>query len=106
MEKIKKNLHCKYVTANDIEAVNAFFKLSETERIIPALESSPAIAYTIKLSEKLINLSFKGYFILGNFQDNSGITVINMLVCFFSALTYYTYPEYCPFHLDLGNCYY
>ncbi len=68
----------KYVTVNDVEAVNAFFELSETEGIIPALESSHAIAYAIKLSEKvknkniLINLSGRGdkdlAFILENFS--------------------------------------
>ena len=37
-----------YVTATDEEAVDAFFKLSRYEGIIPALESSHAIAYAMK----------------------------------------------------------
>ena len=75
LDKIKR---VKYVMVNDKEAVNAFYELSETEGIIPALESSHAIAYAIKLSEKvknkniLINLSGRGdkdlAFILENFS--------------------------------------
>ena len=37
-----------YVAASDAEAVDAFFKLSRLEGIIPALESSHAIAYAMK----------------------------------------------------------
>ncbi len=57
----------KYVSITDEEALDAFFKLSKTEGIIPALESSHAIAYGIKLAKKLsadktiiINLSGRG----------------------------------------------
>ena len=56
-----------YVTINDQDAINAFFELSKTEGIIPALESSHAIAYGIKLAQQsdmdtqiLINLSGRG----------------------------------------------
>lgn len=55
-----------YVTINDKEAIDAFFELSKTEGIIPALESSHAVAYAIKLAKKeagckiLINLSGRG----------------------------------------------
>lgn len=56
-----------YVSASDNEAINAFFELSRTEGIIPALESSHAIAYAIKLAPTLspdktilINLSGRG----------------------------------------------
>ena len=42
----------KYVTASDEEAVNAFFMLSRYEGIIPALESSHAIAYAIKWAKE------------------------------------------------------
>ena len=56
-----------YVTINDKEAVNAFHDLSKTEGIVPALESSHAIAYGIKLSSQiseneriLINVSGRG----------------------------------------------
>lgn len=56
-----------YKYATDEETVNAFFELSRTEGIIPALESSHAIAYAIKLAKKLtpdktilVNLSGRG----------------------------------------------
>ncbi len=56
-----------YVTITDDEAMEAFFKLSKTEGIIPALESSHAVAYGIKLAKTLnkdaiiiINLSGRG----------------------------------------------
>lgn len=56
-----------YDYATDREAVNAFKILSEREGIIPALESSHAIAYIIKNSKKfkknnivVINLSGRG----------------------------------------------
>ena len=56
----------KYETATDLEAVDAFFKLSRYEGIIPALESSHALAYAMKLAKKmgkgsiLVNLSGRG----------------------------------------------
>lgn len=56
-----------YVSIKDNEALDAFFKLSKTEGIIPALESSHAIAYGIKLAKTLtkdqiiiINISGRG----------------------------------------------
>ena len=56
-----------YKSIGDKEALDAFFKLSQTEGIIPALESSHAIAYGIKLAKTLtkdkiiiINLSGRG----------------------------------------------
>ena len=56
-----------YVTIDDNEAINAFFEMSRTEGIIPALESSHAVAYAIKLAKSspkgtkiLINLSGRG----------------------------------------------
>ena len=60
--------HCMVdaVTAGDEEAIDAFFTLSRTEGIIPAIESSHAVAYGIKLAQKmgkgsiLINLSGRG----------------------------------------------
>ncbi len=42
-----------YVTASDVEAVDAFFKLSRLEGIIPALESSHAVAYAMKLAKEM-----------------------------------------------------
>ena len=56
----------KYETATDLEAVDAFFKLSRYEGIIPALESSHAVAYAMKLAKQmgkgsiLVNLSGRG----------------------------------------------
>ena len=41
-----------YVTASDKEAVDAFFMLSRYEGIIPALESSHAIAYAIRWAKE------------------------------------------------------
>ena len=56
-----------YKTINDCEALDAFFRLSRSEGIIPALESSHAVAYAIKIApglkadEKiLVNLSGRG----------------------------------------------
>jgi tryptophan synthase beta chain len=56
-----------YVSANDREAVKAFFTLSRLEGIIPALESAHAVAYAMQLAPELkpddtilINLSGRG----------------------------------------------
>lgn len=55
-----------YVTISDKEAIDAFFELSRLEGIIPALESSHAIAYAIKHAQNnpyekiLVNLSGRG----------------------------------------------
>lgn len=55
-----------YEGITDDEAIDAFFKLSRLEGIIPALESSHAVAYAIKLAGKmdhgsiLVNLSGRG----------------------------------------------
>ncbi len=52
---------------NDEEAVDAFYKLSQLEGIIPALESAHAVAYAMKLAKRLgkektilVNLSGRG----------------------------------------------
>lgn len=42
-----------YVSANDAEALEAFQRLSQTEGIIPALESSHAIAHLLKLAPEM-----------------------------------------------------
>ena len=63
---LKDSGRIEYVTANDKEALNAFQELSKVEGIIPALESSHAIAYAMKIAPKLkgktiiINLSGRG----------------------------------------------
>ena len=56
----------KYDVVNDDDTINAFFELSRMEGIIPAIESSHAVAYGIKLAKEmgkgsvLINLSGRG----------------------------------------------
>jgi len=53
-------------TATDEEAIDAFYKLSRYEGIIPALESSHAVAFAMKLAKEnpkesiLVNLSGRG----------------------------------------------
>jgi tryptophan synthase beta chain len=53
-------------TASDDETIDAFFRLSRLEGIIPALESAHAVAYTTKLARErptesiLVNLSGRG----------------------------------------------
>jgi tryptophan synthase beta chain len=42
-----------YHPITDDEAVDAFIKLSQTEGIIPALESSHALAYALKIAKKM-----------------------------------------------------
>ena len=55
-----------YVTATDDEAVDAFFKLSRLEGIIPALESAHAVAYAMRWAREnrtgaiLVNCSGRG----------------------------------------------
>ena len=56
-----------YESVTDIEALDAFFMLSRTEGIIPALESAHAVAYAAKLAKTLdkddiiiVNLSGRG----------------------------------------------
>lgn len=56
-----------YVTVTDAEAIDAFKTLSVTEGIIPALESSHAVAYALKLAKEMgegksivVNLSGRG----------------------------------------------
>ncbi len=43
----------KYVPITDAEAINAFEYLSKTEGIIPAIESSHAVAHALKLAPKM-----------------------------------------------------
>lgn len=55
-----------YTTVDDDESIDAFFKLSRMEGIIPAIESSHAVAHAIKLAQEmktgsvLLNLSGRG----------------------------------------------
>ncbi|MCG8685097.1 MAG: tryptophan synthase subunit beta [Desulfobacterales bacterium] len=73
-----------YVTASDDEAINAFFELSRTDGIIPAIESAHAMAYAVKLAKEagkgktvLVNLSGRGDkdidFVIENYGKDFGI---------------------------------
>lgn len=64
---LKETGRAQYVAINDDEALAAFQALSKNEGIIPALESSHALAQAIKMAEKvtektvfLVNLSGRG----------------------------------------------
>jgi tryptophan synthase beta chain len=56
----------KYDVIDDEETIDAFYKLSRMEGIIPAIESSHAVAFGMKLAKQmdkgsvLINLSGRG----------------------------------------------
>jgi len=63
----KETGRVEYVAVDDEEALAAFRLLSETEGIIPALESAHAVAYLLKIADRLpqgsivvINLSGRG----------------------------------------------
>jgi tryptophan synthase beta chain len=68
-----------YVAVTDDEALKAFHHLCRTEGIIPALESSHAVAYAMKLAATmrpdqhlLVNLSGRGDKDIGTVADLSG----------------------------------
>jgi len=68
-----------YVGITDAEALEAFHRLCRTEGIIPALESSHAVAYAMKLAPTLpkdkhllVNLSGRGDKDIGTVADLSG----------------------------------
>lgn len=52
---LKESGRARYKTITDDEAVQAFHELTRVEGIIPALESSHAVAYAMKLSKELAN---------------------------------------------------
>jgi tryptophan synthase beta chain len=65
--QLKTSGRAEYVTVSGQEALEAFLLLSKTEGIIPALESSHAVAYAVKLAKELpkddvlvVNLSGRG----------------------------------------------
>lgn len=77
---LKEIGRAKYDVVDDNEAIDAFFALSRMEGIIPALESSHALAYAIKLAQLeenpgfvLVNLSGRGDkdmdYVLENYSD-------------------------------------
>jgi tryptophan synthase beta chain len=64
---LKKNKRVVYTLATDDECLEAFQILSETEGIIPALESAHAVAHALKIAPKMkrdkimvINISGRG----------------------------------------------
>ncbi len=69
----------KYDVVSDDETIDAFFKLSRLEGIIPAIESSHAVAYGMKLAKEmgkgsvLINLSGRGDKDMDYVIENYGI---------------------------------
>jgi len=74
----------KYSYIYDREAIDTFFELSREEGIIPAIESSHAVAYALKLAKEpnvgtiLINLSGRGDkdidFVVDNYGKDYGIS--------------------------------
>ncbi|MBD5553195.1 MAG: tryptophan synthase subunit beta [Desulfovibrio sp.] len=65
--QLKDAGRAEYVTVDDAEALEAFFALSRTEGILPALESAHALARAIKMAPELdrdkillVNLSGRG----------------------------------------------
>ena len=63
----KESNRADYIAITDDEAMQAFFLLSRTEGIIPAIESAHAVAYAVKLAKTLskdqtiiVNLSGRG----------------------------------------------
>lgn len=62
---LKETNRASYTSITDKEAVDAFFELTKLEGIIPAIESSHAVAYVMKMNLKdtdivIINLSGRG----------------------------------------------
>jgi tryptophan synthase beta chain len=77
---LKDSGRAEYVGITDTEALEAFHYLCRTEGIIPALESSHAIAYAMKLARTmkpeqniLVNLSGRGDKDIGTVADLAGV---------------------------------
>ncbi|MGZ5787569.1 MAG: tryptophan synthase subunit beta, partial [Ramlibacter sp.] len=77
---LKDTGRAEYVGVTDTEALEAFHYLCRTEGIIPALESSHAIAYAMKLARTmrpeqniLVNLSGRGDKDIGTVADLAGV---------------------------------
>jgi tryptophan synthase beta chain len=77
---LKDSGRAEYVGITDAEALEAFHYLCRTEGIIPALESSHAIAYAMKLAKTmkkdqsiLVNLSGRGDKDIGTVADLAGV---------------------------------
>jgi tryptophan synthase beta chain len=78
---LKDSHRAEYVAVTDDEALEAFHALCRTEGIIPALESSHAVAYAMKLAPTmardrvlLVNLSGRGDKDMHTVAQASGIT--------------------------------
>jgi len=79
---LKDTGRAEYVAVTDAEALAALKTLSETEGIIPALESSHAVAYAAKLAPTLprdqvimVNLSGRGDKDMGTVAKAFGVTI-------------------------------
>jgi tryptophan synthase beta chain len=79
---LKDTGRAEYVAVTDAEALEALKMLSETEGIIPALESSHAVAYAAKLAPTLpreqvivVNLSGRGDKDMGTVAKAFGVTI-------------------------------
>ena len=79
---LKDSGRVEYVAVNDSEAVAAFHELTRTEGIMPALESSHALAYAMKITGDLdrdaviiINLSGRGDKDIETIATMEGITL-------------------------------
>ena len=79
---LKDSGRAQYVAINDEEALAAFHDLTRTEGIIPALESSHALAYAAKLAPTMgkdkiliVNLSGRGDKDIHTVAQREGITV-------------------------------
>jgi tryptophan synthase beta chain len=79
---LKDSNRAEYEAVTDDEAVEAFKILSSTEGIIPAIESSHALAYTLKLAPSLdkdkiivVNLSGRGDKDINTIADIMGVTL-------------------------------
>src|SRR6202049_790009 len=79
---LKDTGRAEYVAVTDAEALEALKTLSETEGIIPALESSHAVAYATKLAPTLpreqvvvVNLSGRGDKDMGTVAKAFGVTI-------------------------------
>ena len=77
---LKDTGRAEYVGVTDAEALEAFHYLCRTEGIIPALESSHAVAYAMKLAKTmrsdqsiLVNLSGRGDKDIGTVADLAGV---------------------------------
>ena len=79
---LKDSGRVEYVAVNDDEAVAAFHDLTRTEGIMPALESSHALAYVMKIAGQLdneetivVNLSGRGDKDIETIANMEGITL-------------------------------